>query len=200
MPTTETEQQELATQAEVKTEITTLEEAIAEIQRKTDNEKRLLQEKAEVKRKLSKFEAEVVERDAKLLEEQGKFKELYETERAKRDALELRIKEEKVTNSLKTALQEAGARVPDTVMKLIDKAQVQFDDTGNVILDTVKSAVESLRKADPVLFGAANAGLPPAARATEGNVQDSFAKEVAAAKNINELQAVYAKYQGTKFK
>ena len=175
--------------------VSTLEEALAEIQRKNDNERRLLQEKADVKKKLQKFEAEAAERDAKLLEEQGQFKELFEKEKAQREALELRVKEEKVSSALRVALQAAQARVPDTVMKLLDKSQVQFDDNGNVIEQSVTDAVEALRKVDPVLFGTPNAGIPPAARATEGNVQDAFAKEVAAAKNINELQAIYAKYK-----
>lgn len=178
----------------VETKQMTLEEALAELQRKTDNERRLLSEKAEVKRKLSKFETDAAERDAKLLEEQGKFKELFETERQKREALEQSIKTERVDAALRSALTAAQARVPDTVMKLIDKGQVQFDENGNVLADSVTAAVEALKKADPVLFGAPNAGIPPAARATEGNVQDAFAKEVASAKNLNELQAIYAKY------
>ena len=177
------------------TTIATLEEALAVIQRKTDNERRLLQEKADVKKKLQKFEAEATERDAKLLEEQGQFKELFEKEKAQREALEQRVKDSKVNAALKEALQAAQARVPDTVMKLLDKTQVQFDDNGEVIAQSVTDAVEALRKVDPVLFGTPNAGIPPAARATEGNVQDAFAKEVAAAKNINELQAIYAKYK-----
>jgi hypothetical protein len=177
------------------TTIATLEEALAVIQRKTDNERRLLQEKADVKKRLQKFEAEATERDAKLLEEQGQFKELFEKEKAQREALEQRVKDSKVTAALKEALQAAQARVPDTVMKLLDKTQVQFDDNGEVIAQSVTDAVEALRKVDPVLFGTPNAGIPPAARATEGNVQDAFAKEVAAAKNINELQAIYAKYK-----
>lgn len=172
----------------------TLDEALAELQRKTDNERRLLAEKAEVKRKLQKFETEATERDAKLLEEQGKFKELFETERQKREALEQGIKSERVDSALRSALTAAQARVPDTVMKLIDKTQVQFDDNGNVLAESVTAAVEALKKADPVLFGTPNAGIPPAARATEGNVQDAFAKEVASAKNLTELQAIYAKY------
>jgi isoleucyl-tRNA synthetase len=175
---------------------TTLEEALAELQRKNDNEKRLLQEKADVKKKLSRFEKDTEARDAALLAEQGKFKELFESEKAQREALESRVKEQQVTAAVKTALQEAGARVPDTVLKLIDKTQIKFDEEGAVIVDSVKNAVESLRKVDPVLFGAQHAGLPPAARATEGVTMDTFKTEVAAAKNPKELAAIYEKYKG----
>ena len=173
----------------------TLEEALAEIKRKEDNERRLLDEKAQVKRKLSKFESDAAERDAKLLEEQGKFKELFEKEKTQREALEQRMKDDKVNSAMKVALLEAQVRSPDTVMKLVDKSLVKFDDNGNIVPDSVKAAVETIRKADPVLFGSANLGIPQVLRASEGITQDTYKTEVAAAKNAKELAAIYEKYK-----
>lgn len=188
---------EQAVEVVAQTEFKTLEEALAHINKLAADKKALLDEKHQVKRKLSKFEEEAQQRDAALLAEQGKFKELYEQTLQKATEMEQKIKDTTVNSALREVLKEAGARSVDTVMKLVDKTSIEFDSDGNLSLDSVRAAVESVKKADAVLFGdIARVETPVVKRASEGPVEGSFEKEVAAARTQAELKQIMAKYAG----
>lgn len=176
-------------------EIKSLDEAMALIQKLSADKKAILDEKYQVKRKLSKFEEEAQQREATALAEQGKYKELYEQANQKITALETARKDGLVSSAIKDVLKEAGARSVETVMKLVDKTSVEFDEAGNVKVDSVKSIVDGIKKSDPILFGTP-VETPPVKRVTEGPVEGSFEKEVAAAKTPEQLKAIMAKYAG----
>lgn len=179
---------------ETEQEFKSLDEALAHINKLKADKALLLDEKHQVKRKLTKFEEEAQQRDAQLLAEQGKYKELYEQTLQKSSDLENRIKDNSINNAVREALKEAGARSVDTVMKLVDKTSIEFDSNGNISLDSVKAVVDSIKKADSVLFDGARVEPPGVKRASEGPVEGSFEKEVANARTQAELKQIMAKY------
>lgn len=62
------------------------------------------------------------------------------------------IQKQAMKQHLTTALEEAGARNASTAMKLIDLEAIKFDDSGNVVQQSVADAVLAIKTSDPVLF------------------------------------------------
>lgn len=173
----------------------TVEEAIAELARvNAEREK-----DSELLKKVRKYEKENKERAEAAQKEQGKWKELYEEELAKRESFETKAREASINSVLKEALKESGAKAVDTVMKLVDKAGVVVDEDGNVDIKSVNEIIKSVQQSDPFLFGevettTAPTTIPAAKRATEGERLGGYEAEIAAAKTQKELTAVLKKY------
>ena len=113
-------------------------------------------------------------------------------------------KQKALESALSTALEAAGAKSVSTVMKLIDKSKIQFNEEGNVSSETIELAVKEVMTSDPILFGdidpkkAQETGKefldPGVKRAGEGSQENAYTKELRAAKTQNEIQAVMKKY------
>lgn len=112
-------------------------------------------------------------------------------------------KTEKISSALQTALEAAGAKSINTVLKLIDKSQVQFDEQGQVVEESVVNVVKAVMDSDPILFGEADpkkaqSGLgfldPGVKLAANKAVDDAFTTEIRQTKTIKEYEAVCKKY------
>lgn len=144
------------------------------------------------------------------LEEAAAFKTKYEELNAQFEAVSNELngikesaKTEKVNTALQTALEAAGAKSLNTVLKLIDKSQIQFDENGQVVEESVVNVVKAVMDSDPILFGEADpkkaqSGLgfldPGVKLAANKAVDDAFTTEIRQTKTIKEYEAVCKKY------
>lgn len=62
-------------------------------------------------------------------------------------------KQQALESALSTALEAAGAKSVSTVLKLIDKSKIQFNEEGKVSSETIELAVKEVMASDPILFG-----------------------------------------------
>lgn len=139
-----------------------------------------------------------------LFTEKSKLLEQFEATKSELNSIKESIKNEKLNSALTTALEAAGAKAVPTVMKLIDKSKLQFDEQGNVSSENIIAAIEEIKASDPILFGdvdpkkASAVGQefsnPAVKRATEASTEGAFEKEIRAAKSQNEILAVMRKY------
>lgn len=175
---------------------------------------KILAEKDSIKTELRKLKADQTATDIQaqldeLLLEKSKLADQLKSEQEARTQLEGSIKEGKLNSALSTALEAAGARSTSTVLKLIDKSSIQFDESGNVITDSVVAAITAIQESDPILFGeitdpksSTDGKIPTgspfsnvdAKRAGEGTTKTAYLTELAAAKTQQEIQAVAVKY------
>lgn len=139
---------------------------------------------------------------------QAKLEELQkelETKSNELTGLKEGQKQKALESALSTALEAAGAKSVSTVMKLIDKSKIQFNEEGNVSSDTIEAAVKEVMTSDPILFGdidpkkAQATGQefldPGVKRAGDGNTEGAYQKEIKLAKNQKEIMAVMKKYK-----
>lgn len=108
---------------------------------------------AEAKQKLEAIEAEKAEAAKKQLEEQGKFKELADTEKKRADELQSKYERTNKVNALKLAAIQAGTVDADAVERLADLSAVTLSEDGSVDAESVSKLIESLKTAKPYLFG-----------------------------------------------
>lgn len=117
------------------------------------------------------------------------------------------IKQEKLGTHLSTALEAAGAKSISTVLKLLDKSKIEFDEEGNVKQESVASVIEALKVSDPVLFGevsnvpkkessGSTTGSPPTVKVAAGgvNTQSAYETEMKAAKTQADVERIARKY------
>lgn len=144
------------------------------------------------------------------LEEAAAYKAKFEELNTKFEAVNNELtgikestKTEKISSALQTALEAAGAKSINTVLKLIDKSQVQFDEQGQVVEESVVNVVKAVMDSDPILFGEADpkkaqSGLgfldPGVKLAANKAVDDAFTTEIRQTKTIKEYEAVCKKY------
>lgn len=102
-------------------------------------------------KKAEQYEKEKEEAEAKRLEEEGKYQELAEKERARADELEKKMKESKIENLIRTEALKQGVVDDEAVAKLIDRSTIEVDSDGNV--SGVDGAVKSLLETKPYLKG-----------------------------------------------
>lgn len=118
------------------------------------------------KKALQKLE----EMETKNLEEQGKFKELAEKEKARaEEALKL-AREEKLNNLLIAEATKAGAVDLEAVLKLVDRSKVQVGDDGTPT--GVTEAITGLLESKPYLKNA-NPTAPAIGSGTAPSNQDT---------------------------
>lgn len=175
---------------------------------------KILAEKDTIKSELRKLKADKTASDSQtqldeLLLEKSKLADQLKSEQEARTQLEKSIKDSKLSSALTTALDAAGARSASTVLKLIDKSSIQFDDNGEVVTDSVVAAIIAIQESDPILFGeitdpklltdGKTQNTSPFSnvdvkRAGEGSTKSAYLTELAAAKTQKEIQAVGQKY------
>ena len=132
----------------------------------------------------------------------------FETTNTEYSTLKENIKQQAVNSTLTTALEAAGAKAVTTVMKLIDKTKLQFDEQGQINADSVVAAIEEVRNSDPILFGnptdpkdaatdvqiGSHTSNPDVRRAGNASTDGAFEKELAAAMSHKAIEAVMRKY------
>ena len=138
---------------------------------------------------------------------QAKLEELQKELEAKSNEL-TSIKEgqkqKALESALSTALEAAGAKSLSTVMKLIDKSKIQFNEEGQVSSETIEAAVKEVMTSDPILFGdidpkkAQNGQefLDPGVKrvGNASTTESAFDIELRAAKSQTQILAVMKKY------
>lgn len=83
--------------------------------------------------------------EKKRLEDEGKFKELAESEQKKREQLEQQVKQSTIDAAVVGEAAKLGAVDVDAVKALIDRANINVDESGGVtgIAEAVKALAES---------------------------------------------------------
>lgn len=165
----------------------TIEEAISKL-REMEAE---IAKNAELLKKVRKYEKENKEKAEQALQEQGKYKELYEAELARRGELEAKVNNALIESALDSILKEAKVVATATALKLIDRSQIVVED-GKVDVQSLKQQVEQLRKTDPILF--TNVAGPAPKKPGEGDPTGGYEKELSAAKTPQQIYAVMKKY------
>lgn len=174
----------------------TLEEAMALIENLKGINKEVISTRDKEKQKLKQFETEQQQREQTLLQEQGKFKELYEAQIAETTKLKTGLKSKAIDLALKEALQKSGARAVDTVSKLIDKSKIEVSEEDYTVnITTIQAQIEEMKKTDPILFGVSEgANFPPVKRPGDGTPSAGFESEMRAAKTQKDIESVMKKY------
>lgn len=130
-----------------------LEEALAQIEHLRGINKEVIESRDKVKSKLKSYEDEAQQQQAQLLEEQGKYKELYEAQQEKARELELKLRTAALDREIDQSLSEIGL-APEalkTAKSLVDRSSIKFDND-NIDKSSVADAIEQLKKEHAVLF------------------------------------------------
>lgn len=115
-------------------------------------------ERNKLRKKIETIEKANADIKKKALEEQGKFKELYETAESEKTALKESIDLADKKGAVLASVYSANARKPDTVMKLVDFTKVTIDENGAI--SGVEEEIERLKQSDPYLFGKEGETVP----------------------------------------
>jgi hypothetical protein len=190
-----------STEVGTKTEAKATETELTELQTQLEATKAELSKNQELLSKVRRFEKENKEAGEKAKLEQGKFKEMYEETQSKLPTVEAKLKDNALNGILTQQLTEAGAKSISTVMKLVDKSKVVFNDQMEVDPSSVKIIVDELKKSDPILFGEPDKVEETKVqekidvkRATDSSVLGGYEKEIKLAKTHNDIMAVMKKY------
>lgn len=200
---TESTTQEQATDVTNKSEVQA-ETNLEDIKTLQANYKSAVSSRDKYKQQVRELE-EAVKGSAELQSKLAEIEKELETKSNELTSIKEGQKQKALESALSTALEAAGAKSISTVMKLIDKAKIQFNEEGNVSSDTIEAAVKEVMSSDPILFGdidpkkAQNNGQefldPGVKRAGEGGTEGAYQKEIKAAKNQKEIMAVMKKYK-----
>ena len=98
-----------------------------------------------------KLKEEQKKKEEESLKEQNKFKELYEKEKAEKDQILTARQQDKVDSEIKDAARKLGAVDEKAVLKLLDRAQVTYNEDGTVT--GAEEAVKKLLEESPYLKG-----------------------------------------------
>lgn len=112
----------------------------------------LLGEKKTVQTKLSAFEKEKLESEKKLMEDQGKFKDLYEKEKGRTLTYAQKLKERVMDSTIKEALRKSGCTDENKLSKLLGfksvanyGERVKFDDDFNADSNDLEKFVAEVK-------------------------------------------------------
>jgi SMC interacting uncharacterized protein involved in chromosome segregation len=144
------------------TETLTLEQLQAENTKLRDQKRELSSQRDELRNKVKEFTTKEEEFAKKSLEEQGKFKELYELAIADKSKLETSLKHTTAKSVLGKALVDAKTTALDTALALVSLDSLQYDANNNPISESIAEVVANLTKQHPVLFGKAIEPVAPA--------------------------------------
>ena len=186
----------------------TLEQALAKAAASESKFLEVVADRDKVKGKLRKLEetaSSATELQAKydaLFAEKGKLLETYESTTKELSSLKQQALDQKVNTALETAITAAGAKSVSTVLKLINKSDIQFDKDGNIVAESIEKVVKSVSESDPILFGEVGVQTqkpgfidPGVKRAgTAEGTETSYAKELKTAKNQREISEIMNKY------
>lgn len=174
-----------------------VEELMAEVTRLKAINSDVIGSRDDAKAKLRKIEDDKAKADAKALEEQGKFKELYEKEVEARKTLETLLQTKSADAALTLELQKAGALSVETALPLVDKSKLQFND-GVVTPESIADAITEVKDKHKIVFGD-KPQAPNAKRPGEGANSGGYLDELkklqsdphASMKDFNALRSKY---------
>ena len=106
--------------------------------------------------KLEKIEKDQEDANKKTLEKQGEWQKVAEKEKADREALNAKFKEQVITSALKVEAMRIGIIDPGDIA-LVDRKDIKVSDDFSQV-DGAKEAVEIMKKSKPYLFGEAKKG------------------------------------------
>ena len=177
----------------------TLEAALDKIKLLETNFQEAVSTRDKAKEKLRKLEQDLGESSSykqkfdELFSEKSTLAQQLETIQSEFNNFKVSVQQEKVNATLQSAIEQAGAKSVGTVLKLIDKSKVEFDENGNVITDSVTALIKEVQESDPILFGEVFVD-PGVKRAGEGSSEGIFDKEIRACKTQQEIENVLRKY------
>ena len=180
------------------TEIT-LEQALDKIKVLETNFQEAVSTRDKAKEKLRKLEQDLGdsvslrEQYDSLFSEKSQLLQKMEEVQAEYNNFKTSVQSEKVNAILQTAIEKAGAKSVGTVLKLIDKSKVEFDEQGQVSTDSIENLVKAVQESDPILFGAELID-PGVKRAGDTSSEGIFDKEIKACKTQQEVENVLRKY------
>lgn len=108
------------------------------------------------RQKRQTFEKEKSDAEAKRLEDEGKFKELYEKSEAEKKAAEERLTEATLRNAFLVEAPKHNIVDADAAWKLMDRSGVTLGDDGSA--QGIEAALKSLVEAKPFLVQSGPAG------------------------------------------
>ena len=152
-----------------------------------------LAKEKELKKDFRKYEKAYKETGEKLLNEQGRYKELYEAEVKTRSELEGKIKAKSIDSAIQDALKDTDAKSIQTVMKLIDKNKIVFEND-EIDVKSIQTLIKELKLSDPILFGIEPKPQATIKKAGEGDLVGGYAKEIRSARSQTEVDAISRKY------
>lgn len=119
-----------------------------------------LDEETAKRKELEKWKADREKADqeaeAKRLEEQGKFKELAETEKKKREETEARYVKTTKVNALKFEALKNGTLDADAVVALANLDDIKLSEDGSIDTASVTALIEKMKTEKKYLFGEGN--------------------------------------------
>lgn len=136
----------------------------------------------ELKSKLAKYEVQ----EKSQLEEQARFKELYEKEKGQRELLLKTVIKEKIKSSVADKALKAGCVSVDDLIKLGNSELLQYDEE-TLDVHGVDTFVEEAMKSKPYLFKSTK--TPTINAATPGGVGVSSNNKQLKELTVDELRA-----------
>lgn len=166
-----------------------VDELMAEINSLKEVLKKTEDEKFSFIRKLEKHEKVEAEKEKKYLEEQGKFKELYESSLQQIETIKKQAQEKEIIASLKSLIVELGGQSIDTIIKLVDKTSIVFNKE-EIDNESVKKAILRVKESDPILFKP-DLKHPDLKRVNENNSKSAFEQKLQNINSIHELRSIW---------
>lgn len=123
--------------------------------------------------------------------EAEEWKNKYDSVATELTSLKEGLKNQQLDSVLKETLSKANVKDINTVLKVVDKSQIQWKDD-QVDTSSIEAIVEGLRKSDPILFNEPQ--LPDVKPAGFGNPIGGFEKEISVCRSQKEIEAVLKKY------
>ena len=116
-----------------------------------------LDEESTKRKELEKWKADREKADQeaeqKRLEEQGKFKELADKEKARADELETKYQKNAKVNALKLEAIKNGTLDADAVVALANLEEIKLSEDGSVDTTSVTAIIENMKANKKYLFG-----------------------------------------------
>lgn len=125
--------------------------------------------------------------------ESAKLKELLEAKDSEFNAFKESIKLEKVQSKLNTAIESAGAKKLDAVLKFIDQSKIEFDDNGQIKEESILTQIKDVKDNYPFLFNESFID-PGVKKPGSTSVELSYERELEKAKTPQEREAVWKKF------
>lgn len=136
------------------TESTVTENSEPTIDQLKSTSERLLAESKKNREAALKYKKELEALRQKQATEQGQFKDLYESERQKNEALSKQVMRGDIDFALKTEGQKLGCRRPELLLKLGNPDLLQYDADSRQV-SGVREFLEEIKRDFPEMFQAA---------------------------------------------
>lgn len=199
----------MTTEATVDEQTKTIEELEAERAAAVENYEKLNRAHNKLKDDFRDLKTKVSEGDelhkqiAKHVDEKNRIQSEKNKALEELDNFKKEVRHKETKQLLTTKLEEAGVRAPATALRLLDMDAIKFDDKGEVVLDTITAAIESLKETDSILFAEpadtkpSTPATPKVKPAVDIVTKSAFEAEMAAAVKSGsqqQLEEVFAKY------